>query len=266
QYRYLFEPFNRLPICQKTLSCQLYLRPENKDREKIILAQSLLSGQIKDLSIDFRAIQQKKLIFEKRLIKAICANLFLKWLQVNFPGIPIILLIRHPCAVAISKIKRGWGKYDPGVFLKKRPELVADYLQPFQKEFEAANTNFEQYIFNWCINYYVPLKQFQPGEIHLAFYENFCENPRAEVDRLFRFLGTDYEENIFSKIQQPSSSVRKSSAVVTGQNLVNSWKKDITETQLARAMEILSLFDLDKIYDEQATPNLENAYKILAQS
>jgi hypothetical protein len=33
----------------------------------------------------------------------------------------------------------------------------------------------------WCIENYVPLKQFKRGEIHLAFCESFCEKPESEL-------------------------------------------------------------------------------------
>jgi hypothetical protein len=110
------------------------------------------------------------------------------------------------------------------------------------------------------------LKQFKRGEIHLAFYENFCECPKDEIERLFSFLGKEFDETIFLNLSKPSSMSRKESAVITGDSIVDSWRKHITDEQVQRAIEIMSLFGLDRIYSEDAMPDASGAYTLMTVS
>ena len=55
-------------------------------------------------------------------------------------------------------------------------------------------------------------------------------------------------------MRKPSGRIRKDSAIVTGTNLIDTWRKHITDKQIARAIEILTLFGLDKIYTEGSLP------------
>jgi hypothetical protein len=106
----------------------------------------------------------------------------------------------------------------------------------------------------------VPLKQLGRGEIYLIFYENLCEDPEGEVRRLFAFLGKDFDESVLQKMKQPSLFSRPGSAVLSGERLVGGWRKHVTDAQLQRAVEILGLFELDKIYSEEAMPNPGGAH------
>jgi hypothetical protein len=253
EYRYIFEPFHpyKVDIC-KEFQYRQYLRPGNQDKHILEIANSILSGQIRNNWIDSR---NKKIISRQRLIKDVRANLMLKWIYTNFPGIQLILLLRHPCAVANSWMKLNWHAGLDHFLLQK--DLMEDYLNPFQKEIESASDTFEKNIFSWCIQYYVPLKQFKKGEIYIAFYEKFCENPNYEAAKLFSFLGKKSDDIAFAKLTRPSSESREDSAIISGDNLVNSWRVYITGQQLQRAIDILTLFGLDRIYTDESMPNVE---------
>jgi sulfotransferase family protein len=177
----------------------------------------------------------------------------LKWIKTNFPEIPIILLLRQPCAVAASKLKLGWGAHLEEFLAQD--ELMEDFLSPLRSEMENVQSPFDGYILMWCIENYVPLKQFKTGEIHLAFYENFCVKPDQEVDRLFSFLGETYDAGVFKAMRRPSALFRKESAIYSGENLIQAWKKHVTDKQIQRAVEILCLFGLQKIYSENPMPS-----------
>lgn len=252
EYRYLFEPFkpDKVSLCEH-FKLEQYLKPDSQDEKFMKPVKAILAGKIANEWIDRF---NKNFNSNKGLIKETRANLLLKWLNVNFPEVPIILLLRHPCPVALSRIKMGWGG-DLKTFLSQE-ELMEDFLAPFGKEIEKAKDLFERQIFYWCIENYVPLRQFQRGEIHLAFYENFCVTPELEVERLFSFLGKSYDEQVYAALRNPSLLSREWSAITIGEDLVESWRKHITNEQLKRAVEIMSLFELDKLYSEGAMPNV----------
>ncbi len=255
-YRVMFEPFRtqKVDVIRHWKHHQ-YIRPDNRDKTYFEPAKAILSGNIKrTLWVD---MFNKKLFARKRLIKGTRVSLMLKWIKTNFPEIPIILLLRHPCAVALSKQKLGWEAHIED-FLAQQ-ELVEDFLHPFISAIENATSDFERYVFAWCIENYVPLKQFSPGEIHPVFYENLCTNPEQEIKKLFSFLHKEYKTETLDAAENPSALARKGeSAIFTGESLVESWKRQVTDEQIQRAIEILSMFGLQKIYAEDPMPLISN--------
>jgi hypothetical protein len=260
EYRYIFEPFYiyGVDICREFKYIQ-YLRPDNQDTYFIEAAKEILYGTIRNKWADQ---YHRRFISNKRLIKDIRANLLLKWIHTNFPEIPINLLLRHPCAVAKSQLRGKSWPADLEVFLTQEA-LMEDFLNPFKRELETAQTDFEKHIVRWCIQNYVPLKQFVSGEIHVAFYENFCEEPEQEIDKLFSFLGKEYDEAVFAKLRKASPVTREDSAVISGGSLIDSWRQKITDEQTRRAVEILSLFGLDEIYSQDSMPNVDGVHDVV---
>ena len=287
QYRYVFEPFHRgkVKICRGFRRRQ-YLRPEDQREEFLRPARIILSGALRRHywadHFNGKFVPRRRLIKEihanrslyladrldsgftpsRRLIKEIRANLMLGWIHANFPEMPIVFLLRHPCAVAHSKIKCGWKQPHLDEFLSQR-ELVEDFLEPFEDEMRFAKTDFERHVFTWCVENYVPLKQLTCGEAYLAFYENLCEDPEGEVGRLFAFLGKNFGRSVFESMRKPSLLSREGSAILTGEKLVGGWRRHTTSAQLERAVEILGLFGMDKIYSEKTMPNVSGALAMM---
>jgi hypothetical protein len=135
--------------------------------------------------------------------------------------------------------------------------LTDDFLNPFKSEIENAQTDFEKYILLWCIENYVPLIQFSPGEINICFYENFCICPEKEIDVLFSFLGKTYTSKIYRVAKIPSGTARKRSATYSQEKPAESYKKSITPEQIQRAIQILKVFGLDKIYGPEPMPPMD---------
>src|SRR5919106_923333 len=184
-YRYVFEPFNPGvvgPFCH--FKTKQYLRPEDRREEFLEPARLALTGELRDTWTDrFNG----RIVARRRLIKDIRANLLLGWMRANFPGMPIILLLRHPCAVVTSRLALGWK--DNLTETMEQEELVEDFLLPVEAEIRDAQGAFERHVFSWCIENYVPLRQFGLGEIQLSFYERFLTHPEDEIPRLVEFLG-----------------------------------------------------------------------------
>ena len=240
-YRFVFEPFHpgKVGIC-KDFRRKQYLRPDDRREEYLGPARTILTGGLRSFWTDRF---NKKLVARRRLIKDIRANLLLGWMRANFPGMPIVLLLRHPCAVVASQLALGWK--DVLSETMEQEELVEDFLVPMEAEIRAARGGFERHLFTWCIENYVPLKQFGPGKIHLCFYENFLTRPEHELPRLFSFLDEDFDEHVYRKLKRPSPLSREGEVAS-----VDAWRRSVTGRQLERAVEILGLFGLDRVYGE----------------
>ena len=246
----MFEPFHSKNVdLVSEWNYRQYLQCDERNGKFLEPATSILSGDIKNEWID----QFNHILFpRKRLIKDIRSQLMLKWIKSNFTEIPIILLLRHPCAVANSKLKLSWDTHLDDFLSQK--ELMSDFLNPFKKELEDAHDPFDKHIFTWCIENYVPLKQFNEGETLVVFYENLCGRPQDEIESIMLFMGERFSLKILSLINKPSALSQKDSAVNAGGDLINAWRENISERQAERAYEILSLFGLQNIYGKGSLP------------
>jgi hypothetical protein len=261
-YREMYEPFHSYFVAAaRKFRYALYLRPTDKNPQFIEPARRILSGRVSNQHIDEG---NRRIFYRRRIAKEVRCNLWLKWLHANFRGMPIVLIIRHPCAVASSRMLLDWPTR-LSMFLEQ-PELIEDHLAPFRDAVAELNTPFERHIFTWCIQHYVPLRQFRQGEINVVFYERLCSQPKAELATLpFMQPAAEYGA-IESRIAAPSPTSRRHSAIASAanNNLIDAWRKHITAAQIKRAVEILTLFNLHRLYGEDSMPNACGLQDVLA--
>lgn len=248
-FRYVFEPFrpSRVPAV-RSFSTRQYLRPENREARFLEPARAVLSGRVKNRWVDGH---NARLWVQRRLIKDIRTNLLLKWMRTHFPAVPVVLLVRHPCATALSRTQMGWPA-PLGLFLEQEA-LMDDHLAPFAALLRSASGTsasgaFEQHLLMWCVENYVPLRQFAPGEVHLAFYERFHTDAEAETRRLFAHVGRRFDPAACAALERPSATARREGAVHTGRDPLTDWQRQLSASQKARAAELLARFRLDRLY------------------
>lgn len=240
-----------------------YIRPNDDNPAYIEPLRLALTGRLRN---DWADRFNTRIVSNKRLVKFIRASLYLKWLVNHFPGLRVALLLRHPCAVCLSQSRLDW-EISLHDILLAQPQLMEDFLEPFRDQIAAADTLFEKRFWMWTVENYVALSQLEPGDVHLAFYENFCEEPEREIEKLFTFYGKEWDTAIFEAMQKPSNSSKPDSAIITGKNRVDSWMKHITTEQKAIADRMLKQFGLDAIYSvDSPRPNTEAARQMLARA
>ncbi len=262
EYRLVFEPFHpkRAPW-MKPFGERRYMRPGEQDPEFLALTRSIVTGRVRHA---WTERFNRRFVAHQRLIKEDYANLMLGWLHESFPGMPLVLLLRHPCAVALSFVTH---EYKGAVMpLLEQQKLMEDFLHPYADEIRRARDVFERTVFLWCVEALVPLSQLRPGELHVVFFENLVRNPEAEIARLFSHLGksTDDLRLDLEKLGTPSLTARRaSSAVWTGADPVESWRSRVSDEQRRRTLEILERFGLDAIYTDASLPRAEGVLEIM---
>ena len=253
-YRMIFEPFfpQRVPLCS-AFEVRQYLRADDDDPRYLEPAKTILSGRFRNRWADK---YNRQPFPHKRLVKEIRGNLLLRWLHSHFPEVPIILLLRHPCAVVGSRLRREWNHYKLRTYLAQ-DALMSDFLSPFRSDLERASTPLEVHLYSWCIETMVPFRQFKPNEIHVAFYENLRVDPRAEVARLFEFLGRPLEERVFSLMHRPSKRVRLQQPKESGASAtsIDDWRRQYSELELSYVRDVLGRFGLESLYGDDGIPN-----------
>jgi len=147
-----------------------------------------------------------------------------------------------------------WHHYGLMGFLAQE-QLLADALMPFNDELRNASTPFEIHLYHWCVETLIPFLQLPRGAVHVAFYENFCTEPRQELERLFEFFGKTHDRRVFEYLGRPSSQTNRKGALPPGASLVHTWRQQLTQDQIARVKEVTRRFGLDGLYRENGTPN-----------
>ena len=256
RYRYLYEPFHskHVPVARHWLPRQ-YLRPEDDDPRYLDVARRIFSGRIRNAYAD---AYNRCVVAHRRLVKDTRLQLALGWVRRHFDGMPMIYLMRPPCAVVNSRIQLGRDS-DLRRQLLAQPQLMADHLEPFRNAMEEAADDFERHVFIWCAENYVPMRQLRAGDAHVVFYEHVCTDPEGQLRALWSYLGTPFDERALALVGKPSVQARKyhaggTSAIVTGASLVDAWRKHVSPERLRRAIDILHMFGLDAIYGEDAMP------------
>ncbi len=252
--RLMFEPFHSKKVkAFRQFHYFHYMRPTEQNSELLSYCQKIFTGNIRHGWIDRKV---EHLLPKYRLIKEIRANLFLKWIHTTFPEIPLLFIIRHPCAVVLSLMQLAWATdTDIDSFLSQA-NLFDDFLADKMDIIGRAQTVEEKYAIIWCISNLVPIKQFHSGKLNVVFYENLCLQPEAEVPKIFQAIRHGYAASVFDYIDKPSSTTARSSAIVTGNNKVTSWKNELSPQQINNILSMVKRFELDYIYDDSVTPHV----------
>jgi LPS sulfotransferase NodH len=253
-FRDIFEPFRAdHTAVWHNCHCKQYIKPTCKDKEFFKAAQYILSGRV---SNKWCNRFNKKPISSKRMVKEIRANFFLKWLKINFPEIPLVFIMRHPCAVAVSRKTLGWATLFEDILSQK--QLVDEHLGPFVDEIKKCNDDLDRQIYIWCIENYVAMNQLEGEDFLLVFYEQLCVDPQRELSRIFKHIDCPVTEEVVNVLKKPSALSKDDSAIKSGGDLVSSWKKYVTSSQIQTASKIVSHFGLDRFYDSGVYPIIEN--------
>ena len=189
------------------------------------------------------------------ITKFIRANLMLDWLSANFNP-RIIFLVRHPGAVAASKIAaaktkggRGWDFNGPNeqriLFQYKQDEqLRKDYLDKYYEIFLEELSPIAGYTLIWCIENILPIYNLQKKKRYVFFYEDIVKNSKKEFDHMVKILGLERNPDkscILMPSQQASREMRNSSFE---ENQLTRWMKSFNQEQLGEMDRILKFFNV----------------------
>lgn len=98
KYRDMFEPFHPLMNQRmENLRTFQYIRPDSTNETFYQLSKDIFSGKFHNSRVDS---QNFRLFYKGLIINDIFANLFIKWVDVNFSNVKKILIMRHPFAVS----------------------------------------------------------------------------------------------------------------------------------------------------------------------
>jgi len=250
--RVMFEPFHARKVdAYRHFNYFQYMRPGAENPTLRAYCERVFTGQIRNDWIDRQVAHLRP---RYRLIKEIRANLFLKWAKNEFPNVPFFLVLRHPCAVVLSRLKLGWATdADLEPFLVQ-PDLVDDYLGDKLDSLRRARSDEAKHALVWCINNLVPLTQFDAHELTITYYEHLRIYPESEVPRLFHALGRTPKASVFKRLHTPSWTTRPTSAIMRAENNIGGWRRELSPRQISNVLSVVKDFGLEHLYGDSMMP------------
>ncbi len=106
----------------------------------------------------------------------------------------------------------------------------------------------------------MPLAQFKQGGLHVIFYEHLCTQPEVEMQRLFSTINLPYRKESFVDFGRPSTTSLPTSAVLTGDDRLERWKRILTAGTVHDILTTVDRFGLAHLYGEMPLPLIENPY------
>lgn len=250
--RLMFEPFHsRLIEPFRSFPYFPYRRPDASDEALREYAERVFTGRIRHPWVD-RAVSHLRA--ERRVVKEIRANLFLKWIRLQFSEVPLVFIVRHPCAVVASRIRCGWATDGDLAPMLEQPELVEDYLAEHRHVIEAAERPEEKHALIWCIHNVVPLSQLSESEYCRVAFERLVSAPHQELARVLEFVGCPARPLSDRRVGRPATTSLSTSAAVRGENPLNHWRASLSSSQEERIRAIVEGFGLGGLYRDPMGP------------
>jgi hypothetical protein len=243
-HRLIFEPLRPDTVPQMSVfSDGQYLRPGADAPPQRRAMSDLLNGRIRNPWSDHL---NRVVVPRRRLVKEIRGNLLVPWILEQFPGTPVVLIVRHPLAVAMSRRSLGW-KEHLGTSLVQ-PDLVADHLTGVADELGSLTDPLQRQVAQWSIENLVPLRMTTPEQLCVVSYEELILEPAAAAERVLGHLGQASDGELAAALSRPSRLSRSDSAVSTGSDLLASFRRHLEPGDAERAQAVLELMGLDQVY------------------
>lgn len=260
--RLLFEPFHPAQVPEyRDFHYFQYARVGDADPALHAFCARLLGGRIRNPWIDR---QVSVLRPTARVVKPIRANLLLAWLRDAFPEVPMLLLVRHPCAVVLSRLELEWATDgDIRPFLEQ-PDLIEDQLRDVLPVIERADHPEEKHAVVWCVHYRVPLRQLEPGAIPWVFYEELVRRPDPEIERIFAAIGRRSGAAVRSQFGRASSTTGNRLALLPGEARVARWCRALSREQVRRILDVVEAFGLSELYADDPFPKAQAVDRLAA--
>ena len=244
-HRVVFEPLraDRVPAARVFANGQ-YLRRVDTDPRYLDPMTAILTGRMRNPWADHL---NHVVIARRRLVKEIRANLLVPWLVDRFPGMPVVLLVRHPLGVAVSRRELGWSDHLGDELAQ--PALVHDHLTAEQAGFLDGLTDpFARAVAQAGLETLVPLRMSSPAELLAVTYEGLVSQPRVQAERVLRHVGQEPDQALDAALERPSHLARADSAVRTGADRASAWMSRVDAADQARAAQVLHQLGLDAVY------------------
>jgi hypothetical protein len=201
----------------------------------------------------------KELINAKYLLIKFCrANQLLPWLTKEFQfNYAPIYLIRHPCAVVASQLKKGgWSHVSPTFEIPKGryQSFYSDHIE-FLKTIDSVEKRLAA---TWCLCNRVPLNHPENNKRWITItYESMLLNGYEQLRRIEKRWNLNFPSQIFETVNKASDTTLTGSPIARGKVLdqLAYWESQLSDKQVEDIISVLDYFQI-KVYSREVKPLL----------
>jgi hypothetical protein len=263
--RILFEPFHPCWVPARA-ELPLFLDPANSDETFKRAAKWVFVGRIRNRQIDQICAGR---LPRARVVKDIHTGNLLPWYRAQFPGIPIVFVVRHPIAASSSRLRTA-SFYGVGAYLESdagrrfaEASPVAEWL-PLYDHYRQHSDELIRLVAEWCIENAYPLATLKAGDEPPVFYEDVVMDPLFHLgriaDRCKSALGPSATEGLkIADVRRPSAKDWFGTAAAAQdsrqwERALGRWRDQISNSRIDECMRVLADFGLDGFYGDGPTP------------
>jgi hypothetical protein len=248
--RYVHEPFNGDVHPELARYDMLYLPANSCDSDFIRILDESLRPR-------YRRPKLREFILGRNLVlKDVHASLAAEYIQAHLRA-HIVILTRHPCAIAASWKVRGWLRNFAWRFdILLRQEVVIGFLGHFERHMRSARNSFFQFGAYWGAMYYV-LRQLAAGhpEWQWVTHERLCSDPLPSFRRILSSFGMRIRPNadFFTLHDRPPQENESPYQTFRETRLApEKWKTILTEEEIQAVLDGAEPFRPEQLLRSEA--------------
>jgi hypothetical protein len=142
------------------------------------------------------------------------------WLERAFPETPMVLVVRHPCAVVQSMLTVRWSGSSAAEILAKRPEPATRRAVEI---LDGRDSPAEVFAALWAAELGAMLGETDPHRTSLVAYERVVDDPAGALGPLMERLRLPRPPDLVARSNVPSATTHKSSVVRASGDRVSGW-------------------------------------------
>ena len=207
----IFEPLEGDPVAKRLPrgSEDIILAGERVPDLESFLAAAMRGAHVTRWSMRL-ASQRRLLAADRFVVKHVQLCRASGWLAETFRDTPMVLVVRHPCAVVQSMLTVRWSGSNAAEILAKRPEPATRRAVEI---LDGRDSPAEVFAALWASEMLAMLGETDPARTSLVAYESVVDDPAGTLGPVMEQLGLPRPPDLVARSSQPSATTHRSSVV-----------------------------------------------------
>lgn len=252
----LMEKFKHTKKLGNDLGNFPYLPEDQDDKRLVEFFNKIL--KVEFLPYDYiswpKKVNRNLMNKEQWIVKFCRANRLLPWMVKNLDCRPPIYLLRHPCAVVSSQLRHN--AFDQmGSLYKRENGVYNDLFLKYEDLLKSVKSPVGKLAAWWAMDNILPLTHPENNKQWITVtYEELISESESSFQHLYERLGLSMPDDLFSKINKPSSTTKPGAQVLQGGNQLEGWRNKLTSSQIEEILDIVHGFGIE-LYNEELEPD-----------
>ena len=191
---------------------------------------------------------------ERFVLKDVRMNMAAGWLTHTFPDSPMVVVVRHPCAVVDSMQRVSWGPKTVGRVLDDVPPLERAQVGALLDDGTSLAGALAAV---WAVEVAALLDQTTPATTQLVLYEQMWADVAGVVGPVMETAGLPRPPDLVGRAAQPSRTADPSSVVRDHGDPVTAWVQRMAPADRDEVLAVVRVagvagYDADPRPDEAA--------------